>query len=194
MQQRVTAIDYQAIDYQDLTRRLAVSELNPSAAEAHGILCAMICAGQPRAEESWIGELLEGTDDRDLLTQECRQSLQDLAERTRAEMGGAELEFSPLLPDESTSLAERALGLYDWSRGFLYGLGLCGVDASGLSEQGREVLGDFISITRLDLDELDGSEANEDALTELTEFVRVAAMVLYDEQRLDECDLTLTTP
>ena len=178
MQQPATAIDYE-----DLTRRLAVSELNPSAAEAHGILCAMICAGQPQAEESWIGELLEGADDGDLLTQECRQFLRGLATRTREEIGGAGFGFTPLLPDESSSLAERALGLYDWSRGFLYGLGLSGVDASGLSEQGREVLADFASITRLDLDDLEDSEANEEALTELTEFVRVAASFLYDEQR-----------
>lgn len=173
-----------AIDYHDLTRRLAVSELNPSAAEAHGILCAMICACQPQAEELWISELLEGTDDRDLLTQECRQYLRDLAARTREEIGGGGFGFTPLLPDDSASLAERALGLYDWSRGFLYGLGLSGIDGSGLSEQGREVLGDFTSITRLDLDDLEDSEANEEAMAELTEFLRVAVMLLYEERDL----------
>jgi len=170
------------IDYQELTRRLTVSELNPSAAEAHGILCAMICAGKPRAEDVWMAELLDGTDDADLLARECRQSLRDLALTTREQIAGIELGFDPLLPDDSTPLAERALGLYDWSRGFLYGMGIAGVDAKGLSEQGREVLGDFASITRLDLDDLDDSEDNEEALVELTEFVRVAALLVYDER------------
>lgn len=171
-----------AIDYQELAQRLAVSELNPSAAEAHGILCGMICAGEPRAEDAWMNELLVGTDDADLLTLECRQSLQGLAVITREQIQGPGLGFTPLLPDEATPLAERALALYDWSRGFLYGLGIVGVDVSGLSEQGREVLSDFASITRLDLDDLDDSENNEQALMELTEFVRVAAMLVYEER------------
>jgi uncharacterized protein YgfB (UPF0149 family) len=170
------------IHYRELTQRLTVSELNPSAAEAHGILCAMICAGQTRAEEFWIDEILEGTDDGDLLARECRKALQDLAARTREEIGGTGFGFAPLLPDESTTLAERALAIYDWSRGFLYGLGISRIDESGLSDQGREAIGDLASITRLDLDELEESKENEAALTELTEFVRVAAMVVYEEQ------------
>jgi len=44
------------------------------------------------------------------------------------------------------------------------------------------VLGDFASITRLDLDDLEDSETNEEALAELTEFLRVAVMLLYEEQ------------
>lgn len=170
------------VDYQELTQRLSVSELNPTAGEAHGMLCAMICAGQPQAEDRWVDELLDGSEDSDLLARECRQVLQELAACTRGEIRGSGFGFGPLLPDESTSLAERALALYDWSRGFLYGLGLSGLDANGLSEQGREVLDDFASITRLDIDDLEGSEENEEALTELTEFVRVAAMLVYEEQ------------
>ena len=177
MQQPATVIDYA-----ELTRRLAASDLNPSAGEAHGILCAMICGGLPAAEESWIVELLEGTDDGDLLTQECRLTLQDLAARAREEIAGPGFALAPLLPDESSVLAERALALYDWSRGFLYGLGIAGIDPAKLSEQGREVLGDFAAITRLDLDDLEDSEDNEEALSELVEFVRVAAMLVYEEQ------------
>lgn len=170
------------IDYTELTRRLAVSELSPSAGEAHGMLCAMICAGQPRAEESWIGELLDGTDEADLLTQECRQTLLALAARTREGLAGPGFDLAPLLPDDSTALAERALGLYDWSRGFLFGLALAGVDPAELSEQGSEALRDFANITHLDLDDLEDSENNEAALSELVEFVRVAAMLVYEEQ------------
>jgi yecA family protein len=171
-----------AIDYQDLNGRLGVSELSPSAAEAHGILCAMMCSGDPEAEELWIAELLAGADDADLLTQECRRSLQDLAERTREEIASTQIGFTPLLPDESAPLADRAVGLYDWSRGFLYGLGLARVDASRLSEVAREAFGDFAAITRLDLDDLEDTEDNERALTELTELVRVAAALVYEEQ------------
>jgi len=170
------------IGYQELIQCLAISELCPSAAEAYGILCAMLCAGRPRAEESWIADLLAGVDEASSSAQECRRTLQDVANRTREEIRGSEIAFSPLLLDESLPLAERALGLYDFSRGFLYGLGLAGAETDRLSDQAREVIDDFSSITRLDLDGLEDSEDNEQALMELTEFVRVATLLVYEEQ------------
>jgi len=166
-------------DYRDLDGHLAASELGAGAAEAHGILCAMLCGGEPRAAESWIAELLGDTGPS---THECRHSLQDLAARTQAGIADPDLGFTPLLPADSSSLAERAVGLYDWSRGFLFGLGLAGLDASRFSGPAREACDDFTAITHLDLQDLDDSEANEQALTELTEFVRVAAMLVYEEQ------------
>ena len=168
--------------YHELDEQLASSELGPSAAEAHGILCAMLCTGEPRAVESWIAELLASTDEADPSTEACRRSLQDLAVHTRTGIAGPHLGFTPLLPEDSAPLAERAVGLYDWSRGFLYGLGLAGVDVSRFSGPVREVCDDFAAITHLDLRDLDDSEENEQALMELTEFVRVAAMLVYEEQ------------
>jgi len=53
---------------------------------------------------------------------------------------------------------------------------------SRFSGPAREVCDDFATITRLDLDNLEDSEENERALTELTEFVRVAAMLVYEER------------
>jgi len=174
------------VDYRELDRCLAVSGLNPSAAEAHGILCALLCCGEPRAEESWIVELLADADETAPSTRECQRLLEDLAAHTYEGIAGRDTGFMPLLPDDSRPLAERALGLYDWSRGFLYGFGLSGVDASRLSGEAREAFEDFASITHLDLDDLDEGEDNEQALTELTEFVRVAAMLAYEEQGRSE--------
>ncbi len=168
-----------AIDYRQLTERLSVSELTPSAAEAHGILCGLICAGHPGAETTWTEEILRGTESEDLLAQECRQSLHALAETTREEIEGPGLGFDPLLPNDDASLAERAVGLYDWTRGFLYGLGVAGVDEKDLSQQTREIFRDFAAITHLDLEGLD--EEGEEALMELREFVWVAAMLVYEE-------------
>jgi uncharacterized protein len=172
-----------ATDFQQLTERLAVSELTPSVSEAHGMLCGLICAGHPDAEGAWMEEVLRGTDPGDLLVQECRLSLRTLARTTREEIDGPGLGFAPLLPGEDTPLAERAVGLYDWTRGFLYGLGVAGVDEKDLSEQTREIFRDFAAITHLDLDGLrDETEEGEEALMELEEFIWVAAMLVYDER------------
>jgi yecA family protein len=169
------------IDYQGLEAELTVSALGPSSAEAHGILCALLCAGEPGAEELWIAELLADMDDIDLPTQECLRSLRDLAARTCEEIADTQVGFTPLLPDDSRPLAERAWGLYDWIRGFLYGLGLSGMDVGQLSEQAREAFDSLTDITRLDLDDLEDSEDNERALMELTELVRIAAVLVYEE-------------
>lgn len=171
-----------SIDYQELDGHLAVSELNPSTAEAQGMLCAMICAGDPRAEERWVAELLAGKDDTDPSIQRCRRSLEHMAALTREQIASPESVFTPLLPDDSLPLAARALGLYDFSRGFLYGLGLAALDAGSLSGPAREAFDNLCAITHLDLDDLEDSEDNEQALMELTEFVRVAAMLVYEEQ------------
>jgi uncharacterized protein YgfB (UPF0149 family) len=172
-----------APDYRQLTECLGVSELTPSASEAHGFLCGLICAGHPKAQDTWTEELLRGTDRGDLLAQECRQSLQALAETTREEIEGPGLGFAPLVPAEQAPLVKRATGLYDWTRGFLYGLGIAGVDEKDLSEQTREIFGDFAAITHLDLEGLgEETEESEEALMELQEFVWVAAMLVYEER------------
>jgi uncharacterized protein YgfB (UPF0149 family) len=168
-------------DYQQLTERLGVSELIPSAAEAHGMLCGLICAGEPDAEKRWLTELFADQDPQDLLVHEAAESLRTLAQLTREQIDGPGLGFSPLLPDEGSPLRERAIGIYDWVRGFLFGLGLAGVDAASLSKQTREVFADFAAITQMDVDGLEEGDENEESLMEIEEFVWVAAMLVYEE-------------
>ena len=172
--------------YQRLAHGLSASALSPSPAEVHGILCGLICAGHPQAEATWLAEVGPEAAQGDLLAQgaarECRADLGTLAKRTRADIEGPGLGFSPLLPPDEEPLRERALAVYDWCRGFLYALGLAGIGESDLSDQTREVFRDFADITRLDLDDLDEGEDNEDALTEVVEFVWVAAMLVYEER------------
>lgn len=172
--------------YQPLAQCLAASALSPSPAEVHGILCGLICAGHPQAEATWLAEVGPEAPGADLpaqdLPRECRGQLDALAARTRADIEGPGLGFSPLLPPEEAALHERAVAVYDWCRGFLYALGLTGIGERDLSEQTREVFRDFIEITRLDLEDLGEGEDNEDALTEIVEFLWVAAMLVYEER------------
>jgi yecA family protein len=174
------------IDYQGLTDRLGVSVLDASAAEAHGILCGLICAGVAEAEKRWLGELLDAAEPQDLLVREATESLSALARSTRQEIGGPGVGFTPLLPSDEQPLPERAVALYDWVRGFLYGVGVSALDPSRLSNESREILDDLVAITRMDLDSLSEGEENENALMELQEFIPVAAMLLYEERGRSE--------
>jgi uncharacterized protein len=171
-----------APDYDQFAERLRSADAGLSPAEAHGTLCGLICGGggaevEALWQEAVLGEIAPG----DVLAQECRQQWRGAAERTRESIEGAGLGLSLLLPPDDRPLEERAIALHQWSRGFLYGLGLLGAPQGRLSAQTQEVLGDFAEITRMDLDALEGSEENEEAFEELREFVWVAAMLVYEE-------------
>jgi len=175
-----------ATAYQRLAPCLSASALAPSPAEAHGMLCGLICAGHPQAEGVWLAEVEPVFPRGDLLaeaaTRQCLADLNDLAKRTRAGIEGPELGLRVLLPTEEAPLRERAEAVYDWCRGFLYALGLAGVGERDLSGDTREVFRDLSDITRLDLGDLDEGEENEAALAEIVEFLRVAAMLFHEER------------
>ena len=146
------------------------------------MFCGLLCAGDIEPEKTWLGELLPAAPPGDLLAQEARRPLLSLAVETRKQLEGDGLGLSLLLPPDERPLAERATAVYDWSRGFLFGLALAGLQASDLSEDARGVFGDFAALTQMDLEDLDDSEENEQALMEVIEFIRVAAMLVYEER------------
>ena len=51
----------------------------------------------------------------------------------------------------------------------------------GLPGELGEIVRDLTEITRAGVDSTDGEEANESALAELTEFVRVGVQLVFDE-------------
>lgn len=166
--------------HEALERLLADNRLSAGAAEAHGIYCGLVAAGAPAAEARWLAELLpEGDGGADLT--EARAALADLAAATRARLAGAAMSIDPLLPADDRGLRERATAVHDWNRGFLFGLGLAGVDLGRLSGQAREAIGDLTELTRLDLDDLDDGAANDEALAEVIEYIRVAALLVFEE-------------
>ncbi len=170
------------IDEHRLGRLLDVSPLLPTASEAHGMLCGFVCGGDADPVNTWLDQLLPATDQGDGSRSETRASLRALAEGTHVAIAGPDLGLRLLLPDEDRPLLERATALCDWVQGFLYALGVLGVSSQELSEQGDEILRDLIGLTKMDLEILDESEENEEALTQVTEFVRVAVMLIREER------------
>lgn len=174
-----------SVGYPQLDRQMA--DLAVGLAEAHGLLCGLLCGRAEGAThsstqasiEAWLAEVLAHGDE---AGESARPALLALAERTCEALADASSALDPVLPPEDSPLRERAEAVYDWSRGFLYGLGLARVDLGSLSSQARECCDDFLAITHLDLDDLAATDANEAALTELTEFIRVAAMLVYADR------------
>jgi uncharacterized protein YgfB (UPF0149 family) len=143
-----------------------------------------LCSGERTPLERWLDEVLPKTASTDADTDDCRAALTRIAEQTLNAIHSPERGFTPLLPHAEAALTTRAEGVHDWSRGFIYGLGLNGCDPNTFSSETREAIDDLTEITRMDLNGLDDTEDNEQALAEITEFLWVAAMLVYEDRGL----------
>lgn len=165
-----------------LIERVATVLAQPQAvaAEAQGMLCGLICAlGEKVSPRGWRDQVLEGHQG---VAPGQEQVLQSLFETTRKEFFSEDLSFQPLLPGDGVALEQRAEALGHWCEGFLLGLGLGGVSRTErLPASAREALTDMGEIARLDFDTGDGDEEQESAYAELVEYVRMGALLVYDE-------------
>jgi uncharacterized protein YgfB (UPF0149 family) len=142
------------------------------AAELHGSLCGFLSGGGKLARHGWLTALaLEAEGD----ALRPDGALDQLYCASCAQLADADLGFVLLLPDEDRSVDERAEALLGWCRGFLGGFGLSAGAEPALSPEAAEALEDLakIAASRLSYDDPEGDEA---ALTEVAEFVRVAAL------------------
>lgn len=153
------------------------------AAEAHGALCGMLCARGSVELSVWISHVLG--------EQQNSEGLQELA-RELAQLHGATLEqlndsvadFHLLLPDDEDSLAQRVAALASWCQGYVYGLAAGGISKeTELPADSRELLEDFVEISRAGMDDGlgDDEEGDEIAFVEISEYVRTGVLLVNEE-------------
>lgn len=167
------------IRFRDFEDVLAAAGCLADAAEAHGSLCGALCSMAPYKMQDWLSEILP---DGASLSDESAAMIERVFSTTATSFGEQGMEFEPLLPDDAQPLNGRANALALWCSGFLYGLGtgqIC--DLEGLNGEVGEIVRDFTEISRATGDDADVDEANEQAYTELVEFIRVAAQVVFEE-------------
>ncbi|HHH39934.1 MAG TPA: hypothetical protein ENK50_10220 [Sedimenticola sp.] len=179
----------EALDLERVERRLAAADQEElTGSEAHGVVCGLLCTGQgDEGLARWLQELFPRSDDGEGLQDACQRTLRLLYEETREAIEGPGLGFTPLLPGDDKPLRQRAGAVCDWCQGFLYGVGLAGhAREQVLSAHTREALQDMSDITRMDLDALEENEESEEDLMQITEFIWVAAMLVYEDLSPDE--------
>lgn len=177
--------DYDA--YAALFQKLGL-ELAP--AEAHGGLAGLLCATDTVTVEQWIAELMAGkptimlADDGVAGADDDTPTLRRLYELTTDQLEDPDYGFTLLLPGDAHPLAERAEALSQWCQGFLWGLGLGGIqDEAKLPGDVNEVMRDMSEISRLRFADQGGGNEDETAYTEIVEYVRMAALLVYEELR-----------
>lgn len=152
------------------------------AAEVHGTLSGLLCAGKSTLRNDWIEQTLAEVDPSNAQVGECRRLLESLWSETADALRGDALGFTPLLPDDDAELQLRVNALLEWFRGFMFGLGLAEIeDFDKLPPDVSEVLKDFTDISRGDLTLGDDPEQDESAFMELAEYARVGSQLVHDE-------------
>lgn len=169
--------DFEAID--TLLQRAGATA---DAAESHGFLCGVLAAAGHMDPAAWLPHLLGEVDWDSAAVQECGKALGLLSQQLRTEINGADLDFTLLLPDDEFPLQERAESLGAWAQGLLTGLGLGGLDKDQeLSEDSRDFLKDISEIAHVEFDFQGGTEEDEMAFAEIVEYLRMGALMLYEE-------------
>ncbi len=168
-------------NYDELNEILITSGAGIHASECHGFLCALICGNGQIQEQKIRDYFLLDTDEIDN-PEECFIHLKSLAEEIEAQMHSSDLELALLLANENDPLAERSRSLAEWCQGFMSGLGLSGVAQAQIPPESKELIDDFYKIARLDADNEDESDqGNNFALMELTEYVRMGALFIFED-------------
>ena len=148
--------------------------IDPS--ELHGSLCGYLAGGGRADADDWLQQLAVEAD----VAPASDGVLAQLRSATLAQFDAQDFGFELLLPGDDATLAERADALIGWCNGFLGGFGLAAPPADMLSDEAAEALQDMGRIAASDLFYED-SETDEDALAEIIEFVRVAALLLHGD-------------
>lgn len=149
------------------------------AAETHGTLCALLLAASP--PETWLGHTLDRLpESADVLAQERLGVLRELYRETHAQLDDSDLGLALLLPADDADFGARLRALAAWCQGFLYGLGVTRLaERDALDEDAREGLSDLLEISKLDIDEVGGDEA-EQQFAQIAEHVRLVTLMLNE--------------
>lgn len=141
-------------------------------AELHGALCGWL-AGGGGDSRSWPALVLA---DPILPAPANDDALDRLRTASVAQLSDADFGFELLLPDDD-DVVERAGAMFAWCRCFLGGFGLS-VAEKTLSEEAEEALGDIANLAAARIDDVD-PEGDEESLTEIEEYLRMAVLLLH---------------
>ena len=167
------------VEFSEVEETLARAGVSPSAAELHGFITGWVCADarqDPSHGRTAVVEWLEVGPDEAL-----RGLLERLQHQTATGLGDEALGFRLLLPEDEASATRRTSAVSEWCSGFLAGVGMTG-RFQGETPDGdlREVFEDLAQIAALS-GEVPDDDENEADLTEIIEYVRVSALIVYTE-------------
>lgn len=162
------------------------------AIESHGALCGMLCAQGSTDVSQWMLQVLGEHEDSSLALQQAGKKLLQVHQMTVEQMNDGDIEFELMLPDEDEPLEARVEALGIWCQGFVYGLAVGGIkENTELPEDSKEIIKDIVEISRagyvvdeeaeIAVSEEEADEEDEIAFMEVSEYVRMGILLIYEE-------------
>jgi len=168
--------------YKDLAKAIDEIQQGLLPAEVQGIFCGLICADVKNVGQKEFHVVLGMSKTELEAHTELLQVLRALYKNCIDTLQQFDFEFQLLLPEDDTSLDQRALALSMWCRGFLSGLSARGLAFENkLSSDSKEALKHLKEIGKLDYTSVETREEDEKALFEVAEYVRMVVMMLFSE-------------
>lgn len=171
-----------ALDFDLIADVFVVESISASPAELHGQLCGYLASGVTLPLEDWLTMVVEFCDIEGWKEEASRAAIVELYTATLTLYQNGEYALIPCISDDDAELCERGVTLSQWAHGFLAGYGLSG-QKKDLSEDTKQILRDFANISGMqaEMRVLEDNNDNEADLTELVEYVRLSAMMMYAE-------------
>ncbi len=168
------------LSYDELSNILSQEKIVVDASEIHGIICGMLAGGMTVDDQSWIEALEDVINQGDKFSALVKKNIIEMYNQVCQEFIEPDFALALCLPDDSAPINDRGQALIVWVQGFLLGFGLHQADLTACSDDVKEALEDFSQISRMDEDMTEGEE-NEQALFEVVEYVRISAMLSFNE-------------
>ena len=168
------------LDFASAQAVITTENIQSHASEIHGVLTGLICAGFTFEEQSYIVMLNDLFNNGEPFPDSVKTLVTQLYSELWSDMLDNDYTFQLMLPDDDDSIVERGHALGTWVQGFNLGFGLQQKNSPVTSTEVKEVLADFSEIANLS-DEMEEDEDTEQAYFEISEYVRISALLCFSE-------------
>ena len=172
--------------YDELNRQLIQNKIGITAAELHGFLTGILASGNH--DESWRVLVQDMLNDGQKIAEPLNKQIEKLYHSTKQQFIDEDFEFQLLLSEQD--LFRQIDDLVGWVNHFLLGIGLVQPKLNRLKGDVGEAIYDLRQIVKLGYDEDEDQQELGFAFEEIKEYVRITAMLCFDE--FNESDITPT--
>lgn len=163
--------------YTSLNSELKSNNIGVNASEIHGFISGILAGGNH--DESWRVLVDDMMNDGQAITGNLAKLISQLYEQTKQQFNDDNFEFQLLLNEDE--LFNQIDDMVGWINHFLLGLALAHPQLAKVKGDVGEAIYDLRQITQLGYDEEDNSEELAFAFEEILEYVRMTAILCYDE-------------
>jgi len=168
------------LDFASAQAVITTENIQSHASEIHGVLTGLICAGFTFEEQSYTVMLNDLFNNGEPFPDSVKALVTQMYSELWTDMLDNDYTFQLMLPDDDDSIIERGHALGTWVQGFNLGFGLQQKNSPVTSSEVKEVLADFSEIANLS-DEMEEDEDTEQAYFEISEYVRISALLCFSE-------------